>query len=149
MFRLGKRSRGRLKGVKPALVAVVERAIEITTTDFAVGEGLRSLARQRELFDAGASQTMKSRHLTGDAVDLWAMVGSEVRWEFALYLEVAYAMARAAAEQCAIVEWGACWQPITGRSPQQLESMVAAYVARCKREKRKPLVDGPHFQLVR
>lgn len=67
---LGKRSKERLEGVHPDLVAVVERAIEISKMDFFVGEGLRSLERQKKLVASGASRTMNSRHLTGHAVDL-------------------------------------------------------------------------------
>ena len=67
---LGKRSKERLEGVHPDLVSVVERAIEISEMDFFVGEGLRSLERQKKLVASGASRTMNSRHLTGHAVDL-------------------------------------------------------------------------------
>jgi len=67
---LGKRSKERLEGVHPDLVAVVERAIEISKMDFFVGEGLRSVERQEKLVASGASRTMNSRHLTGHAVDL-------------------------------------------------------------------------------
>ena len=69
-YQLGIRSRQRLSGVHPDLVAVVERAIEITEQDFFVGEGVRSLDRQKKLVASGASRTMNSRHLTGHAVDL-------------------------------------------------------------------------------
>ena len=64
-FSLSKKSESRLFGVHPDLVAVVRRAIEITEVDFSVGEGLRTIERQKELVAKGASQTMKSRHLTG------------------------------------------------------------------------------------
>lgn len=67
---LGKRSKKRLEGVHPDIVAVVERAIEITDMDFFVGEGLRSVERQKKLVASGASRTMNSRHITGHAVDL-------------------------------------------------------------------------------
>ena len=71
-FKLGARSLTRLRGVHPDLVKVVTRAIEISTLDFTVLEGVRSLERQQALVEAGASQTLKSRHLTGHAVDLGA-----------------------------------------------------------------------------
>ena len=74
-FHLGTRRRARLEGVHPDLVRVVERAIELTEVDFTVLEGLRNVSRQKELVAAGASQTMNSRHLTGHAVDLGALVG--------------------------------------------------------------------------
>ena len=78
-FALGQRSRERLQGVHPDLVKVVERAIELTSVDFTVLEGLRTVERQGELVAKGASQTMESRHLTGHAVDLGALIGGEVR----------------------------------------------------------------------
>jgi peptidoglycan LD-endopeptidase CwlK len=66
---LSKLSRDRLQGVHPDLVRVVERAIQITTQDFRVQEGLRTRERQAVLVARGASRTMYSRYLTGHAVD--------------------------------------------------------------------------------
>ena len=70
MYNLSLRSRQRLSGVNPLLVEVVKRAIEITKQDFFVGEGVRSVERQKKLVASGASRTMNSRHITGHAVDL-------------------------------------------------------------------------------
>jgi len=70
MYNLSLRSRQRLSGVNPLLVGVVKRAIEITKQDFFVGEGVRSVERQKKLVASGASRTMNSRHITGHAVDL-------------------------------------------------------------------------------
>ena len=117
---LGKRSRERLKGVHPDLVRVVQRAIQITPIDFTVGEGLRTLQRQRELLAAKATTTMRSRHLTGHAVDLIALVEGKPRWDWPLYDRVAEAMKRAAAELGVSIEWGGDWHTFK---------------------------DGPHFQL--
>jgi len=119
-FLLSQKSKGRLSGVHPDLVKVVNRAIEITTCDFAILEGVRSLARQEQLVKAGASQTMKSRHLTGHAVDLGAYVNGSVRWGWPLYNQLADAMKKAAAEMRVPIEWGGDWTT---------------------------LKDGPHFQL--
>jgi peptidoglycan L-alanyl-D-glutamate endopeptidase CwlK len=69
-YKLSSRSLSRLEGVHPDLVKVVKRAIQITEQDFLVGEGVRSLERQKQLVASGASRTMNSRHLTGHAVDL-------------------------------------------------------------------------------
>lgn len=119
-FSLSQKSKDRLSGVHPDLVAVVKRAIEISTVDFAVLEGVRSKTRQEQLVAAGASQTMNSRHLTGHAVDLGAMVAGTVRWDWPLYFKVADAVKKAAAELGTPVEWGGDW---------------------------KKFKDGPHFQL--
>lgn len=121
MFKLSQKSLDRLSGVHPDLVAVVKRAIEITEVDFAVLEGVRSKARQEQLLKAGASQTMRSRHLTGHAVDLGAYVGGSVRWDWPLYDKIALAMKAAALELQVAIEWGGDW---------------------------KSFKDGPHFQLT-
>lgn len=97
----------RLAGVHPDLVRVISRARE--AADFIVTEGLRTTERQRQLFAAGASQTMNSRHLTGHAVDLAALVGKEVRWDWPLYDKLGAAMKRAAAEEEVAITWGGDW----------------------------------------
>lgn len=51
-FRFSQRSENNLKGVNPALVQVVRRALELSAVDFGVIEGLRTVERQRELFNA-------------------------------------------------------------------------------------------------
>lgn len=108
-FKLSQKSLDRLTGVHPDLVACVKRAIELSTVDFAVLEGVRSKARQEQLVAAGASQTMNSRHLTGHAVDLGAMVSGTVRWDWPLYFKVADAMKSAASELSVPLEWGGDW----------------------------------------
>lgn len=146
-FRLSARSRARLAGVHADLVLVVERAITRTRTDFGVSEGVRTPERQTQLYQAGASRTMNSRHLTGHAVDLIAYVGREMRWELNLYYDIAEAMRDAGNHEGVPVEWGGCWQPLSGLT--DLPQAVADYVSRCKARGHKPLVDGPHFQLPR
>ena len=108
-YSLAKKSRDRLSGVHPDLVKVVERAIEITEIDFAVLEGVRSKTRQEQLVKAGASQTMRSRHLTGHAVDLGAYVAGSVRWDWPLYHKLAVAVKQAATELQVPIEWGGDW----------------------------------------
>ena len=109
MFKLGPRSLARLEGVHPDLVKVVMRAIELTPVDFTVLEGLRTPERQKTLVAAGASQTLKSRHLTGHAVDLGAWVDEQVDWSWPLYHKIADAMKTAAADLKIPIEWGGAW----------------------------------------
>lgn len=109
-FKLGPRSVARLKGVHPDLVKVVERAIQLSTVDFTVLEGLRTIERQKALVDAGSSQTMNSRHLDGHAVDLGAWVDGQVDWSWPLYSRIADAMKRAADELEIPIEWGGDWK---------------------------------------
>jgi len=120
--RLSIRSRTRLKGVHPALVAVVELAITKSPVDFMITEGLRTPERQASLVKAGASQTLKSRHLTGHAVDVAALVDGQVRWDWPLYGLISAAFKSAAAELKTPIIWGGDW---------------------------KSLRDGPHFELDR
>ncbi len=108
-YKLGPGSRSHLKGVHPALVKVVERAIEITTVDFTVLEGLRTPERQKALYEAGASQTLNSRHITGHAVDLGAWVDDQIDWSWPLYHKIAIAMKAAAAELGVTIVWGGDW----------------------------------------
>ena len=114
---LGTKSRRRLHGVHPDLVLVVNKAIEITTQDFTVLEGLRTLERQQQLYNTGKSKTMNSRHLTGHAVDLapWP-----ITWDWEYFYPIAEAMKDASDEVGVPIEWGGDW---------------------------KSFPDGPHFQL--
>jgi peptidoglycan L-alanyl-D-glutamate endopeptidase CwlK len=56
MFTFSERSLNNLKGVHPKLVAVVKRALEISPIDFTVLEGVRSQARQDELWEQGRTK---------------------------------------------------------------------------------------------
>jgi peptidoglycan L-alanyl-D-glutamate endopeptidase CwlK len=122
MYKLGERSKLKLIGVHPDLVRVVEHAIDISTVDFTVLEGLRTSERQKLLRDSGASQTLNSRHITGHAVDLGAFVDGEVRWDWPLYNQIAKAMKQAAKELNVAIVWGGDWRAFK---------------------------DGPHFELDR
>ena len=72
-FSLSSRSLKKLEGVDDTLVEVVKEAIQLTKVDFGVTFGMRTLEQQKELYDSGRSQTMKSKHLDGRAVDLVLM----------------------------------------------------------------------------
>ena len=109
-FVLGTKSKERLKGVHPDLVRVVERAIQLTEVDFSVLEGLRTVARQQQLVKSGASKTMRSRHITGHAVDLAAVIDGEIRWDWPLYHKIAKAVKQAAADVKVPIEWGGDWR---------------------------------------
>jgi len=146
------RSEKNLEGVNPALADVVRDAWELMPIDgvsFIVTEGVRSLARQKQLVASGASRTMQSKHLDGLAVDLAAKVGTMVRWELNLYYRLAVAMRTAAMARGVGVTWGGCWQPLSamGSTEDAIAQAVAAYGERCKAAGTRPFVDGPHFQV--
>lgn len=146
-FKLSKRSLSRLEGVDADLVAVVKRAIKITTVDFGVTEGMRSIETQRKYVDAGKSQTMNSKHLTGDAVDLVAYIGSDVAWELNLYDDIADAMKAAAIELGVPLLWGAAWNvPDITKWEGTMNAAMCHYIDERRAQGRKPFIDGPHFQ---
>lgn len=120
-FSLGAKSREKLEGVDIRLVRLVEQAIKETTVDFTVLEGLRTPERQQQLVNDGFSQTLKSKHLTGHAVDLVALVDGKVSWDKQYYPEIARAMKKAAEQQQVNIRWGGDF---------------------------KTFFDGPHFELV-
>jgi peptidoglycan L-alanyl-D-glutamate endopeptidase CwlK len=103
---LGARSLSRLEGVHPDLVRVVKRAAEMSNLDFTVLEGVRTIARQRELLKIGATTTLNSRHLTGHAVDLAPIRGKKVYWDWPLYHELAKVVKAAAAAEQVPLQWG-------------------------------------------
>ena len=120
-FRFSERSLKNLEGVHPDLVAVAHAALAKTSVDFVVTEGLRTLERQRQLIDKGVSLTMKSRHLTGHAIDVAAYDGG-VWWDWPLYEKIAAAFKSAAHELKVPIVWGGDWRVFK---------------------------DGPHFELDR
>ncbi|MCF1183736.1 M15 family metallopeptidase [Marichromatium gracile] len=121
-LRFSKRSERALAGVHDDLVRVARRALELTEVDFVVTEGRRTEARQRVLVAAGASRTLRSRHLTGHALDVAAWVDGGVRWDWPLYPRIAAAFKAAAAELGVAIRWGGDWPRFR---------------------------DGPHFELDR
>lgn len=149
MFKLSKRSHDRLFGVNPKLVAVVNTAIGITKVDFGVVEGLRTEATQRQYVDAGKSQTMSSKHLTGEAVDLVAFVNGAVSWELNLYDDIADAMRIAALEHDLPLRWGAAWNvPDIRKWEGTMASAMNFYIDERRRQNRRPFIDAPHFEIA-
>lgn len=142
-YTLSARSRLRLVGVHPDLVRVVERAIRLTTVDFAVLEGVRTPERQRELYAQGRTKpgkkvtwTLTSNHSPaadgfGYAVDL---IPWPVDWEgparFPKFDAIAEAMFAAAKELGVQIRWGADWDQ-DGNPRERGET------------------DSPHFELVK
>ena len=149
MYQLSQRSLSKLEGVDPQLVAVVKRAIELTKVDFGVTEGLRTVERQKELVAAGKSQTMASKHIEGRAVDLVAYIGSDIAWELNLYDDICDAMAQAAREVGVAIRWGAAWSEGDIRNyPGTAEYAMNEYIDLRRSQKRRPFIDGPHFELI-
>lgn len=139
-YALGAQSKFRLRGVHPKLVAVLELAIQRTEQDFMVLEGVRTPARQAELFAQGRTKpgnkvtwTLKSNHFVnpetgyGHAVDV---VPYPVDWnDLDKFDDMAAAIFGAAKTLGTAIRWGADWDR-DGKPREKGES------------------DSPHFELV-
>jgi len=148
-FNLSSRSLKKLEGVDNTLVEVVKEAINLTKVDFGVTFGMRTLEEQQKLYDSGRSQTMKSKHLDGRAVDLVAYFGSDISWELNVYDDICDAMAEAARRHTLAVKWGAAWSEgdirlYTGTA----EDAMNAYVDLRRSQGRRPFIDAPHFEMM-
>jgi peptidoglycan L-alanyl-D-glutamate endopeptidase CwlK len=105
MYKFGKRSKERLKGVKPELVNVLNELVKIM--DVTIIEGLRTKERQEELVASGASKTKYSKHLEGKAVDL---APYPIDWKDRDRFHYMGGMIRGIAKQLNVnVRWGGDW----------------------------------------
>lgn len=127
-FELTPRDTMRLQGLHPDLIRVVRGAAlhYRPSGRFIVVEGLRVIERQRELFTAGKSKTMKSRHLTGHAVDLAPLVdlngdgALELTWIRESFYPIVDAMRESAAAASVLLEWGGDWSTFVDMPHWQL-----------------------------
>ena len=111
-----------MQGIHPDLRRLADKALELSSIDFGVSEGLRSMERQRHLVDIGASHTLSSRHLTGHAIDVFPWVDGDVRWDWPLFYEIREGFVRANMATDIPFVWGGSWSSFP---------------------------DGPHFELSR
>lgn len=146
-YKLSERSLKELTGVHDDLVSVIRRAAELSAQEFAVHDGIRTLAEQKELVRSGASQTLDSRHLTGHAVDLVPVINGKLRWEWDPIYRIADAVRTAAKELEIPLRWGGAWDIDFTSSNDYAEDLVADYSARRKRAGKKVFLDGPHYEL--
>lgn len=122
------RSTRNLVGVHKDLVRVMTRALQEAPFAIRITEGLRTIERQKQLKAIGATKTLKSRHLTGHAVDIvpWVdidvdgKVETEELYDWPLTKKLAPIVKAAATAERVQIEWGGDW---------------------------KTFKDGPHWQL--
>jgi peptidoglycan L-alanyl-D-glutamate endopeptidase CwlK len=123
MRKFSARSLKNLKGIHPDLRRVMDRALQESPLDFVVIEGLRTEERQRQLVAQGASKTMRSRHLTGHAVDIVPIgPNGKAAFDWPLYNQLGPAVEEAAKVEGVAITWGGRWPKFR---------------------------DGPHFELER
>lgn len=112
----------KLSTVHPDLQRVFKEAISDAPYDFSITCGIRTKEEQKKLFDAGKSTTMKSRHLTGNAVDVCVIIDGKASWNFEHYSNLSVHILKKAKELGIPVVWGGSWESFK---------------------------DGPHFELDR
>tara|TARA_R110000803_G_scaffold51114_4_gene105825 strand:+ start:767 stop:2305 length:1539 start_codon:yes stop_codon:yes gene_type:complete len=108
------RSTERMAGVDPRLLEILNRARTLSGVNFEISEGMRNANRQAELVASGASQTQNSRHLTGNATDIFIPDGrGGVNWDFEAYRPIADA-AKLAAKELGYndFQWGGDWESL-------------------------------------
>ena len=139
-YSLSQRSLKNLEGVHPNLVAVVKRAIEITEQDFVVIEGVRTQARQDELWAQGrtkpgpivtwtkdASSHGIGKDGYGHAVDICPF---PVDWNDLSKFDAIYVAMMAAAQELGVrLRYGGDWD-MDGKLREKGE------------------MDSPHFELA-
>lgn len=151
-WRFGSRSERELATMDPQLVKVFRRALEISTVDFGVLDGGRTLAEQKQHVKSGASQTLNSKHIGGNAGDVGAFIDGELSWDGGHYLVIATAFAIAADEMGVAIRWGGAWNTPDirkfARTPKAGRAMQDIYVQARRSQGLKPFIDSGHFELA-
>lgn len=109
MYKFGKKSKQRLKGVDTRLINVLNELIKIM--DVTIIEGARSEEKQKEYFAKGKSKidgvTKKGMHQLGKAVDL---APYPINWKDSNKFYYMGGMIRGIAKQLNLkVRWGGDW----------------------------------------
>jgi peptidoglycan L-alanyl-D-glutamate endopeptidase CwlK len=155
MYSFGKTSLANLTHVHPTLVELATFAIGISTQDFSIAEGCRTLAEEKKHVADGTSKTLNSMHIIqsdgfGHAVDLVPYVDGKLDWDWNHIYPIVQAV-RAAADHFGIapkIRWGGCWDKRLDRIDVSSVTSVANEVHMYSvRHKGPDLLDGPHFEL--
>jgi peptidoglycan L-alanyl-D-glutamate endopeptidase CwlK len=122
-YKFGVRSKSNLSGVKPQLQALFNEAITNSPHDFVITCGMRTIEEQRVLVATGKSTTMKSKHLTGHAVDFACFdEAGKITWEGEYYKAVSAHIKKVASKQGIKITWGGDWQSFVDMPHFQLEA---------------------------
>lgn len=130
--------RERLVGVSKSLAAAVDFAADKLPFDVLVVEGVRTVARQRELYAQGRTApgkvvtwTMMSQHIGGRAVDLAPLLADgSVDWSDPKKFDAINTAMQDAAKVVGVrIRWGADWD-VDGKPRERGET------------------DSPHFELA-
>jgi len=149
-FKLSRKSLKELNTCHPALIKCVKFAIKVTSVDFFVHDGLRTPKEQAAFIKAKKSQKKDSKHLTGRAVDLVAIVGGKTCWEITVYDDIANAMREAAKFYNVKMRWGGAWTCNSIKDWKgKMWKAYLQYIDIRRSQGRTPFADGPHFELMK
>lgn len=150
MYKFGKSSKEKLKGVHPNLVRVMERAISISKQDFSITQGVRTKSEQTRLVAQGKSKTMNSKHLVqrdgySHAVDV---VPFPVSWDLEKFYVIADAVEKAAEQLNVEIRWGGAWTTFVNGIDDNEKELVQNYSANRRKLRQQAFIDAPHFELA-
>ena len=130
MYRFSSRSLDRLEYVNPTLIAILKDAIKDSPYDFGIPRdgGFRTFHRQAELYARGRTTkdlidkgitgvegrpdksritwTLKSYHMTGNAVDIYAYIEGSASWNMEYLEPIARHLIKVAEKHGVILNWG-------------------------------------------
>lgn len=124
MPKFHQRSLANLDTVHPDLKRVMLEAIENAPFDFGITEGLRTKERQQQLFNEGKSQTLNSRHLTGNAVDIVIFIDNKVTWDLKYYKVLSDHIKAVAKLNDVPIVWGGDWKSFVDAVHFELDRKV-------------------------
>jgi len=115
-FRFSKKSLENLEGVDDRLIDVMLKALILSEIDFGIPEfgGKRTTREQRILFYDGKTKadgvTHKSKHQSGNAVDVYAYVDGKASWKEEHLTHIATAVLQSSIQLGIPVKWGGLWK---------------------------------------
>lgn len=124
MPKFHQRSLANLDTVHHDLKRVMLEAIENAPFDFGITEGLRTKERQQQLFNEGKSQTLNSRHLTGNAVDIVIFIDNKVTWDLKYYKVLSEHIKAVAKLNDVPIVWGGDWKSFVDAVHFELDRKV-------------------------
>lgn len=116
-MKFSERSLMRMEGVDEKLQDVMHMALQLTKIDFGIPPygGIRTAEEQNLLWKEGKSLATgygnkKSKHQSGNAIDIYAYVDGRASWEEEHLAKVACAVLQAANRLGYEVDWGGLWK---------------------------------------
>lgn len=153
MFKFGSKSQSKLYMVNSTLVEIAEEAISISTVDFGIYEGIRTIEQERENIRNGVSKLSNPRDCKhcpqfdglSHAVDAVPYVDGAYQWLWPECYKIAKAFRHAALRRGALIRWGGVWDRNLNSLGDDLDGEVEAYRIR---HIGKDFLDGVHYELV-